>query len=876
MNAEQNRLRETELRLHHWRRWGPYLSERQWGTIREDYSADGDAWSYLTHDMSRSFAYRWGEDGLAGWSDNHQRLCFGLALWNGYDPILKERLFGLGNPEGNHGEDVKEYYWYLDATPTHSYMKYRYRYPTARYPYEDLVRINRARHTGIEEYELLDSGIFDDAAFLDVSVEYAKSSPHDTCIRISILHHGNETTDVQILPTLWFRNDWAWNPYSNRPSIAQNGPYHVFAHHEELGDVLLQATIRPQRWLFTENVTNKERLYNGYNESPHVKDAFHRYVVQKETDAVHPSSGTKCAALYHLRVDPGHERHLLFRLSEVVHSPSKTNSAEIENVLRKRKKEADEFYAAVFPDHLTDDQATIARQALAGMMWSKQTYHFVVEDWLNGDPGQPAPPNKRRQGRNATWLHVHNDDVLAMPDVWEYPWYAVWDSAFHAVTHALVDTEFAKHQITSFTREWYMHPNGQFPAYEWSFSDVNPPVHAWAALRVYNMDASRTGHRDKGFLEAVFHKLLMNFTWWVNRKDSDNNNLFEGGFLGMDNIGVFDRNVLPPSGGRLEQSDGTSWMAMYSLNLLSIAWELSKDNIAYEDIASKFFEHFLYIARAMTNMGGRRQSLWHEEDGFFYDQLSLPDGTHLPIRIRSMVGLIPLLAVEILDYNTVGDLEGFHRRMNWFFENRRDLTNNMTCLYDTQQSRRCLLSLVNPDQMRKLLNYLLDEDEFLSSYGIRSLSKIHHEHPYELHLDGVTNKIQYEPGESSTRMFGGNSNWRGPIWLPVNFLLIEALEKLHNFWGDQFIVDCPTGSGNKMNLSDVAKEIRRRLISMFERGLDGRPILAGFDEMSPADLWQSDPLFYEYMNGDTGNGLGASHQTGWTGLIANLLLEQRR
>jgi len=868
MTAEERRLREIAARKKHWRKWGPYIAERQWGTVREDYSDDGDAWRYVTHDMARSYTYRWGEDGIAGISDNHQRLCFAIALWNGQDEILKERLYGLSNHGGNQGEDVKECYWYLDATPSHSYLKYLYRYSIDAYPYELLAGENRRRTKTEPEFELIDTGIFDGSRFFDVQVEYAKAGPEDLAIRITIVNQSADPACLTLLPTLWYRNTWAWTPNGQRPSLSCGSKDAVRAKHPSLGSYTLWAPDCAEI-LFTENETNRQRLYHVENATAYVKDGIHRYIIHGEADAVSRETGTKCAARYDLELGPHESRTVLLRLAPSDAKPASRQT--LGKCLAKAAREADAYYAAVLPDTLDDDGRRIARQALAGMIWNKQFYHYVVETWLKGDPTMPPP--QRTHLRNERWTHIYNDDVLAMPDTWEYPWFAVWDSAFHAVTHALVDAEFAKRQIDLFTREWYMHPNGQLPAYEWDFSDVNPPVHAWAAFQVYRMERDATGKGDTRYLEAVFQKLLMNFTWWVNRKDDKGDNIFSGGFLGMDNIGVFDRSRALPIGGTLEQSDGTSWMATYSLKMLSMAWELTHTSKAYEDTASKFFEHFLYIADAIHNVGGTGHSLWHPEDNFFYDQIRFPDGHREPIRLRSMVGLIPLLAVEIINHEKLQTTPGFARRMDWFYENRADLTCNISCIFEPHHAGRCCLSLLDQDRLRKVLGVMLDENEFLSEFGIRSLSKYHLDNPYVFESEGYRAEVKYEPAESASSLFGGNSNWRGPIWFPVNYLIIDALHRYHTFWGPRFTVECPAGSGNQMTMQEVAQELSRRLVRIFTRRGDSRPFWGQRTPQNADPLWCEDLWFHEYFNGDTGAGLGATHQTGWTGLVANLIVQ---
>ncbi len=872
-DPESLRLEEDRSRKVNWKRWGPYLSERQWGTVREDYSPDGSAWAYFPHEHARSRAYRWGEDGLAGISDRRGLICFALALWNGKDPILKERLFGLAGPEGNHGEDVKEQYYYLDATPTHSFMRMLYKYPQAEYPYTRLVEENARRGKGAPEFELVDAGAFDGGRYWDVSVAYAKGGPDDVLITVEIANRGPEAATLDVLPTVWFRNTWSWGTDARKPRLRRaNAPEGVRAvglQHAYYGARTFYAEGAPEL-LFTENETNARRLFGVPNESPFVKDAFHEYVVHGVTEAVNPDGfGTKAAARYRIEVPAGGSRTIRLRLTD--RTFTEPFGAEFDRVFRTRRSEADLFYARIVPEKLSDDARSVMRQALAGMLWSKQFYAYDVGRWLKGDPEHPAPPKERRAGRNAEWGHLYNADVISMPDKWEYPWYAAWDLAFHAVPLALVDPDFAKQQLVLLLREWYMHPNGQLPAYEWKLSDVNPPVHAWAAWRVYKIDAKRTGKPDRVFLERVFQKLLLNFTWWVNRKDEEGRNVFQGGFLGLDNIGVFDRSAPLPTGGHIEQSDGTSWMGMYCLNMLAIALELSKDNPAYEDVASKFFEHFVYIARALNDLGGEGIELWDKVDGFYYDVLHLPDGRHFPMRVRSMVGLIPLFAVETLEPETLDRLPGFKRRLQWFLDNRPDFRQHVETVATDDGPRR-FLSLVNRDRLRSVCRYLLDPEEFLSDYGIRALSRVHREKPYSLTVQGMEHRVDYEPAESSTGLFGGNSNWRGPIWFPVNFLLIEALQKFHHFLGDGFTVEFPTGSGRRAHLWDVAADLSRRLVRIFLKDERGRRPVFGGTEIFQADPNFSDHvLFYEYFHGDEGAGIGASHQTGWTGLVAKLI-----
>ncbi len=876
--AEGRRLEEARQRLRHWKRWGPYLSERAWGSVREDYSAYGTAWDYLPHDHARSRAYRWNEDGLAGICDRHQRICFAVALWNERDPILKERLFGLTGSEGNHGEDVKEYYFYTDSTPTHSYMKFLYKYPQAAFPYADLVAENAHRGRSAPEYELIDAGVFTGNRYFDIEVEYAKADVEDILMRIHVSNRSPQTAAIHVLPSVWFRNTWSWSESAARPRLTADasGAGAFVLDEEAYGRRWLHCAGQPTL-LFTENETNTERLFGYANGSRYVKDAFHRYVIDGANDVVNPAqSGTKGAAHYSLQIRPGETVTLRLRLNDAMPGTPDTSLGEaFDATFDTRRREADEFYATVIPAHLSDDARNVARQAFAGVLWSKQYYHYVVKDWLDGDPAQPAPPVERHRGRNREWTHLYNADVVSMPDKWEYPWYAAWDLAFHCVPIALVDPDFAKEQLLLLLREWYMHPNGQLPAYEWALGDVNPPVHAWAALRVYQIEKKRRGAGDRAFLERVFQKLLLNFTWWVNRKDAEGMNVFQGGFLGLDNIGVFDRSAPLPTGGHLEQSDGTSWMAMYSLNMLAIALELARENSAYEDVASKFWEHFLNIAHAMSGgdlHGGKGHELWDEQDGFFYDVLHLPDDSRMPLRIRSLVGLIPMLAVQTLEPDVLNQLDGFRRRLTWFIQHRRDLTGNVACMRTPGDEERRLLSILDGDRLRRVLRIMLDEREFLSPYGIRSISRAHHDQPYSLQVNGTTYTVPYEPAESSTGLFGGNSNWRGPIWFPINYLLIEALQKFHHYFGDDFAVECPTGSGRMMTLSEVAADLSRRLSRIFLRDATGeRPVYGSNDTFQRDPHWNDLILFHEYFHGDTGAGVGASHQTGWTALVAKLL-----
>jgi hypothetical protein len=876
MTAEQKRLEESARRSAHWKRWGPYVSDRAWGTVREDYSADGNAWGYLPHEHARSKAYRWNEDGIAGICDRHQYLCFALALWNGRDPILKERLFGLTGNEGNHGEDVKEYYFHLDSTPTHSYMKFLYKYPQAEYPYGQLVEENRRRGKRDPEFELMDTGVFDGDRYFDVVIEYAKVGPEDILIRIKATNRGPEPARLHLLPTLWFRNTWSWKPGAPKPSLTRGMDRKhtvVAAEHAELGRRWFYCHNHPNT-IFCDNETNTRRLYGSAEGAEYPKDAIHEYVVGGRKEAANPQpAGTRMAAHYSPVIAAGETVTLRLRLTDRQFGANADPlNGEFDRIFAVRQLEADDFYREIIPEDLTADARNVMRQALAGMLWSKQFYQYVQQEWLEGDPAYPPPPEQRKHGRNSEWPHLYNADVISMPDKWEYPWYAAWDLAFHCVPLAIVDPEFAKEQLVLLLREWYMHPNGQLPAYEWSLGDVNPPVHAWAAWRVYKIDKKRSGRGDRMFLEKVFHKLLLNFTWWVNRKDAEGMNVFQGGFLGLDNIGVFDRSAELPTGGHLEQSDGTAWMAMYTLNLLAIALELARANPSYEDVASKFWEHFLYIARAMTRRGRDGVSMWDEEDGFFYDVLHMPDGAHVPLKVRSMVGLIPLFAVETLEPETLERMPGFRRRMEWFIANRPDLIGNVACMRTKGRGERRLLSILTPDKLRRVLRYLLDEGEFLSSYGVRALSKRHEAQPYVLNLKGMEHRVDYQPAESRSGLFGGNSNWRGPIWFPVNFLLVESLQRFHHYLGDNFTVEFPTGSGKALNLAQVAVEISRRLNDIFLRDASGRrPVFGSMRKFQSDPHWRELVLFHEYFDGDNGAGLGASHQTGWTGLVAKLM-----
>jgi hypothetical protein len=888
MSQEQTRLEDSRLRSAHWNRWGPYLAERAWGTVREDYSPDGKAWEYFTFEQAGVRAYRWNEDGLAGICDRHQRICFAIALWNGRDPILKERLFGLNGDEGNHGEDVKEQYFYLDNTPTHSYMKCLYKYPQAEFPYRALLDENRRRTRHDPEYELLDTGVFADSRYFDVETQYAKAAPDDILIRITVFNRGPDAATLHALPTVWFRNRWSWGYHRERPSLRQAAP--PSGPPDGVAAIELDEPYYGRRYLycsgpshngiysknapevlFTENETDCQAVWCTQSASPYVKSGIGRCVVNGDLAAVNPEKrGTKAAAHYTLALDPGASAVLELRLTDAVQNDP--FGAAFAQTFAGRIRETDEFYASVLPCELSGGACAVMRQAFAGLLWSKQFYHYVVRDWLNGDPAFPPPAAARKLGRNHEWMHLFNADVISMPDKWEYPWYAAWDLGFHCVPLALIDSEFAKEQLVLMLREWYLHPNGQMPAYEWNFSDVNPPVHAWAAWRVYKIEAKRCGNPDRKFLVRIFHKLLLNFTWWVNRKDAEGKNVFQGGFLGLDNIGVFNRSEALPGGGFVEQADGTGWMAMYSLNLMAIALELAREDPAYEDVASKFWEHFLYIAAAINNLGGGGSGMWDDADGFYYDVLHLPDGGSQPLKVRSMVGLIPLFAVETLEPSLVDRLPGFKRRMEWFIKNRPDLTHNVASMAVPGEGERKLLSMVDPGQLRRVLTRMLDEDEFLSPFGIRSLSRAHRDHPYVFAGDGAEHTVDYEPGESTTALFGGNSNWRGPVWFPLNYLLIESLQRFHHYLGEDYKVECPTRSGQTMTLWQVAAEISRRLSRLFLQDEAGRRPVNGGNALFQSDPhWRDLILFHEYFHAETGQGLGASHQTGWTGLVAKLL-----
>jgi hypothetical protein len=867
--AEAARLEEIR-QGRHWRRWGPYLSERQWGTVREDYSEYGTAWDYFSHDHARSRAYRWGEDGIGGFGDDQLLLCLGLALWNGRDPILKERLFGLTNSEGNHGEDVKELYYYLDGTPTHSYMRMLYKYPQAAFPYSWLVEENRRRGKAEPEFELIDTGVFADNRYFDVKIEYAKADVDDILMQVTVHNRAAEAATLHVLPQLWARNTWSWKPDSMRPQLVARADDSISVDHPQFSHMRFFCDNRPE-FLFCENETNVTRLWGIDAPGHYFKDGINNYIVNGEQAAVNPERrGSKVAAHYHLTVPAGGSSRLRARLT-LDHGASGFEG--FDHAFAERRAEADEFYAQLQQDIADPDARLVQRQALAGMLWSKEFYYIDIPEWLKGDPLQPDPPQARRHGRNVDWAHLNNRDIVSMPDKWEYPWYAAWDLAFHAVTLALIDPSFAKSQLLLLTRDWYMHPNGQLPAYEWAFGDVNPPVHAWAAWRVYEADREHHGGKgDRAFLERVFHKLMLNFTWWVNRKDVEGHNIFQGGFLGLDNIGLFDRSAPLPTGGYVNQSDGTAWMAMYTLNLMRIALELALEDHVYEDIASKFFEHFLYIAEAMTNIGGDGIGLWDEQDEFYYDVLHLPDGERIPLRVRSLVGLIPLFAVEVLDASVIAQLPHFSARLHWFLEHRPHLARLVSRWHDASTGDTHLLSLLRGHRMKRLLNRMLDETLFLSDFGVRSLSKLHEEHPYVFDHGGTRLSVSYVPGDSASGVFGGNSNWRGPIWMPVNSLIIESLRRFHRYYGDDFKIECPVGSGKMLHLGEVAVELSRRLCRIFLRGEDGHRPVFGASPMEQEDPnFRDNVLFYEFFHGDTGRGLGASHQTGWTAVVALLL-----
>jgi hypothetical protein len=876
------RLQMNDQHEGHWNRWGPYVAERAWGTVREDYSRDGDAWSYFPHDHARSRAYRWNEDGIAGICDRHQYLCFALALWNTHDPILKERMFGLNAHEGNHGEDVKEYYFYLDNTPTHSYMKYLYKYPQAAYPYEQLLEENRRRGKRDREFELVDTGIFNEGRYFDVFVEYAKCSPEDILIRISLTNRGPDPAPLHILPTLWFRNVWTWGRDETHPALSVHPPKSpndpqprtIFAKHWQLGKYLLYCADADEL-LFTENNTNNERLFGVPSASPYVKDAFHTYLINGKQNAVNPQlTGTKAAAHYRREIKPGETVVLRLRLAAMMDDHALDDPfADFDANFKMRQEEADEFYRVAIPAKLSDDAKLVVRQAFAGMLWSKQYYHYVLTDWLQGDPAQPPPPPEHQHGRNSDWVHFFARDVLSMPDKWEFPWFASWDLGFHCVALAYIDPALAKRQILLMLREWFTHPNGQIPAYEWDFGDVNPPVLSLAAQAVFEVERETTGVADYAFLERVFQKMLLNFTWWVNRKDALGKNIFQGGFLGMDNIGAFDRDNLPP-GYLLGQADGTSWMAAFAKNMLSIALCLSERDPVYEDLASKFWEHYIYIASSMNNPHDTENSLWDEQDGFFYDFLYSEHGHSFPVRARTMVGFVPMFGGTTVSAEAFGRYPDFHRRRQWFIDHRPDLMDSVQPMIKPGANKNLLLGFVREDQLRQMLSYMLDENEFLSPFGVRSVSRYHLNHPLVLHLSGQEYRLDYEPGESTTELFGGNSNWRGPIWMPVNHLILLSLRQYYKYYGDDFKVECPTGSGNLKTLREIAHVLAHRLACIFLRGKDGkRPVFGDNALFNNDPNWRDLIPFNEYFHGDTGRGCGANHQTGWTGLIAQILID---
>ena len=864
MNTEQQRLQNAE-----WKKWGPYVSDRQWGTVREDYSENGEAWLYTTHDMARSKAWRWGEEGIAGICDINQRLCFSISLWNKKDPILKERLFGLTGYEGNHGEDVKELYYYLDSSPTHSYMKMLYKYPQAEYPYQWLLTENKRRTRLDPEFELIDTGIFNNDDYFDVFVEYAKADTNDLLIKITVKNHSKQDASLNVLPTIWFRNTWNWGYDDYKPNLFAIADDVIEIQHRDLGNLKLFCE-NNHSLLFCDNETNNSKLYNYNDGKKYFKDGINDHIVNGYATINPDRGGTKAAANYDIKISAGQTNTIRLRLSD----KDPGNAFEdFENIFSQRIKETDEFYAGLQKDISSDDEKNVQRQAFAGMLWCKQFYYYDVDQWLKGDPSQPAPPTSRWKGRNSEWRHLNNADIISMPDKWEYPWYASWDLGFHCMTFALIDPEFAKKQLVLLTKDWYMHPNGQLPAYEWSFGDTNPPVHAAAACRVYELDKQYNGGKgDIVFLEKVFHKLVINFTWWVNRKDAEGNNVFEGGFLGMDNISLFDRDMKLPGGARLEQSDGTSWMAMYSLNLMRMALELAKTNPVYQDMATKFFEHLLYIAGAMASMGENNSGLWDEDDEFFYDIIRLPDDSVIKLKIRSMVGLVPLFAVEILDDELLQSQPKFVERMRWFLDNRPDLANLVSRWHEKGEDEKHLLSLLRGHRMKRILYRMLDETEFLSEFGVRALSKYYEQHPFVFNVDGQTLSVQYTPAESTIPLFGGNSNWRGPVWMPVNFVIIEGLYRFHDYYGDDFKVEYPTNSGQYLSLKQIAVELSKRLTRLFLRDNNGkRPIYGTNDKLQFDPNFNNYILFYEYFHGDNGKGLGASHQTGWTGLVAKLI-----
>jgi len=875
VNAEQKRLEENKSPEARWHFWGPYLAERAWGTVREDYSANGDAWNYFPFDHARSRAYRWNEDGLGGISDDKGRLCLAFAFWNERDPFLKERLFGLSQPQGNHGEDVKELYWYVDSTPTHSFMRMIYRYPQSRFPYEELIGINGARSKMAGEFEIWNTNAFTENRFFEIEIEYAKADARDILIRVTAKNCGPEAAPLHLLPTIWFRNTWSWGRDQIKPSLGKTSERShiavITASHPEMGDYDLFCDSVDDLF-FTENESNAERLWGISNSAPFVKDSINERVVGGKVDVVNPAqTGTKAAAYYKFNVPPQETISIRLRLSRGGSKTSTEAIADFDAMFKLRRAEADQFYNELAPQSLSEEQRAIQRQSFAGLLWNKQFYHYIVEQWLEGDPG-PPPPKERLTGRNAGWRHLYNERVMSMPDKWEFPWYASWDLAFHCIPLALLDVQFAKTQLDLIVREWYLHPSGKIPAYEWNFDDANPPVMAWAAWRVYQIERKQTGKGDRAFLETIFHKMLIAFTWWVNRKDSEGKNIFQGGFLGLDNIGVFDRNISFADGTQLEQSDATSWMGMFCLNLMRIAIELALENHVYENIATKFFEHFLGIAAAMNNLGGRGIGLWNEEDEFYYDVLHTPGGRFFPLKVRSVVGLLPLLAVDVIQPQLIDALPDFKRRVEWFLANRPDLCSLISRWQEPGAGERRLIAITRGHRMKCLLRRMLDPNEFLSDYGVRSVSKYHQQNPYVLNVRGESRVVNYEPAESQTGMFGGNSNWRGPVWFPINYLLIESLQQFHHYYGDDFKVECPTGSGQFMHLKEVANELSNRLIKIWMRDKNGDCPFAGASQRGVDGDGRY--LFHEYFHGDNGAGLGASHQTGWTALVAKLIQQQ--
>ncbi len=869
MTAERIRLEEDRDGKKNWRKFGPYLTERQWGTVREDYSANGNAWEFISHDAARSKAYRWGEEGIGGICDDKQILCFSLGLWNKKDPIIKERMFGLTGPEGNHGEDCKEYYYFLDSTPTHSYMKMLYKYPQQEFPYETLVEQNKRRGRHDPEYELTDTGIFNQNKYFDVYMEYAKADHDDILIRITIHNRGSKKSSLNVLPHIWFRNTWVWGYDDYEPELYLDDTGVIKINHKDLGNCYLFFE-GPSEPLFCENETNTGKLYN-HHQAGTFKDGINDYLVHGQKEAINSvHKGTRAAINYDVVIEAGGSKTIRMRLAPKFKAKP---FGDFDTLFKKRMVESDEFYAGLQTDIKDADSKNIQRQALAGMLWSKQFYYYDVSKWLKGDPAMPTPPPERKQGRNNDWTHLNNADIISMPDTWEYPWYAAWDLAFHAIPIAMVDPEFAKKQLLLLTKEWYMHPNGQLPAYEWSFSDVNPPVHGWAAWRVYKIDQKLQGGKsDRKFLEEVFHKLLLNFTWWVNKKDPNGNNIFQGGFLGMDNIGVFDRNTILPNGSHIEQSDGTSWMAMFTLNMLRMSLELAKENPTYQSLATKFLEHFLYIAGAIANTDDNGVDLWDDEDEFFYDVLHTHDGKRVKMKVRSMVGLIPLFAVEVLDHEIFDKMPEFTQRLEWFLKNRPDLAGLISRWGEKGRNERHLLSLLRGHRMKRLLKRMLDEAEFLSPYGVRALSRTHLDHPYSFFENGYEFKVKYTPGESDSSMFGGNSNWRGPVWFPVNYLIIESLQRFYHYYGSDFKIEHPTGSGKLRNLKEIANDLSERMINLFKRDKDGmRPMYGQEEKLQKDEHFKDNLFFYEYFHGDSGRGAGATHQTGWTGMVAKLI-----